>query len=118
MDSGTIRGDYALAVGRNICHGSDSVESAEKEIALYVTPNSSCLHGHITCSFSAGSPMVSRRMFLSLGLDDFFTNPVAGMRTSSTLGSTKLRRYILENRCSRCSAVESKSFNRREGAII
>jgi len=32
---GTIRGDYALAVGRNICHGSDSVESAEKEIKLW-----------------------------------------------------------------------------------
>ena len=32
--SGSIRGDYALAVGRNICHGSDSVENAEKEIAL------------------------------------------------------------------------------------
>ncbi|KIY51108.1 nucleoside diphosphate kinase [Fistulina hepatica ATCC 64428] len=32
---GTIRGDYALSVGRNICHGSDSVESAEKEIALW-----------------------------------------------------------------------------------
>ncbi|GAW07429.1 nucleoside diphosphate kinase [Lentinula edodes] len=32
---GTIRGDYALAVGRNICHGSDAVESAQKEIALW-----------------------------------------------------------------------------------
>lgn len=32
--TGTIRGDFALAVGRNICHGSDAVESAEKEIAL------------------------------------------------------------------------------------
>jgi nucleoside-diphosphate kinase len=32
--SGSIRGDYCLAVGRNICHGSDSVESAEKEIKL------------------------------------------------------------------------------------
>ncbi|KZT57297.1 nucleoside diphosphate kinase [Calocera cornea HHB12733] len=32
---GTIRGDYALAVGRNICHGSDAVESAEHEIALW-----------------------------------------------------------------------------------
>ena len=32
---GTIRGDYALAVGRNVCHGSDSVESAKKEIALW-----------------------------------------------------------------------------------
>jgi len=32
---GSIRGDYALAVGRNICHGSDSVENAEKEIKLW-----------------------------------------------------------------------------------
>ncbi|KAL2134461.1 hypothetical protein VTI74DRAFT_107 [Chaetomium olivicolor] len=32
---GTIRGDYALVMGRNICHGSDSVESANKEIALW-----------------------------------------------------------------------------------
>ena len=32
---GTIRGDYAIEVGRNICHGSDSVESAEREIALW-----------------------------------------------------------------------------------
>lgn len=27
---GTIRGDFCIDVGRNICHGSDSVESAEK----------------------------------------------------------------------------------------
>jgi len=32
---GTIRGDFAIQVGRNICHGSDSVESAEREIALW-----------------------------------------------------------------------------------
>ncbi|KAM6500744.1 Nucleoside diphosphate kinase [Amanita muscaria] len=32
---GSIRGDFALAVGRNICHGSDSVENAEKEIQLW-----------------------------------------------------------------------------------
>ena len=32
---GTIRGDYCIDVGRNICHGSDSVESAEREIALW-----------------------------------------------------------------------------------
>eukprot|EP00903_Cladosiphon_okamuranus_P006382 g6247.t1 len=32
---GTIRGDFSLEVGRNICHGSDSVENAEKEIALW-----------------------------------------------------------------------------------
>ncbi|KAH8731860.1 nucleoside diphosphate kinase [Phaeosphaeriaceae sp. PMI808] len=32
---GTIRGDYALDVGRNVCHGSDSVENGQKEIALW-----------------------------------------------------------------------------------
>ncbi|KAG8803174.1 nucleoside diphosphate kinase [Serendipita sp. 398] len=31
---GTIRGDFCLVTGRNICHGSDAVESAEKEIKL------------------------------------------------------------------------------------
>ena len=32
---GTIRGDYCIEVGRNICHGSDSVENANKELALW-----------------------------------------------------------------------------------
>ncbi|KAF9289420.1 nucleoside diphosphate kinase [Mortierella antarctica] len=32
---GTIRGDFCIDVGRNLCHGSDSVENAEKEIALW-----------------------------------------------------------------------------------
>jgi len=32
---GTIRGDYCIEVGRNICHGSDSVDSANAEIALW-----------------------------------------------------------------------------------
>lgn len=32
---GTIRGDFAVQVGRNVCHGSDSVESAQREIALW-----------------------------------------------------------------------------------
>lgn len=35
---GTVRGDYAIEVGRNIVHASDSVESAEREIAIYFTP--------------------------------------------------------------------------------
>lgn len=34
-EPGTIRGDFCIDVGRNICHGSDSVESAEKEIKLW-----------------------------------------------------------------------------------
>ncbi|XP_062387658.1 nucleoside diphosphate kinase 3 isoform X2 [Sardina pilchardus] len=32
---GTIRGDYCVEVSRNVIHGSDSVESAQKEIALW-----------------------------------------------------------------------------------
>jgi nucleoside-diphosphate kinase len=34
---GTIRGDYALEIGENAVHGSDSVDSAEREIAIYFT---------------------------------------------------------------------------------
>lgn len=30
---GTIRGDYAVEMSRNLIHGSDSAESAEREIA-------------------------------------------------------------------------------------
>ena len=32
---GTIRGDFCLDVGKNLCHGSDSVENAQKEIQLW-----------------------------------------------------------------------------------
>ncbi|CCD23713.1 nucleoside diphosphate kinase NDAI_0C00520 [Naumovozyma dairenensis CBS 421] len=32
---GTIRGDFGIDLGRNVCHGSDSVESAEREINLW-----------------------------------------------------------------------------------
>lgn len=32
---GTIRGDFGLTVGKNIIHGSDSPESAEREISLF-----------------------------------------------------------------------------------
>jgi nucleoside-diphosphate kinase len=35
---GTIRGDYALELGENVVHGSDSVDSAEREIAIYFAP--------------------------------------------------------------------------------
>ena len=34
-DPGTIRGDLALAMPDNLVHGSDSPESAEREIALW-----------------------------------------------------------------------------------
>jgi nucleoside-diphosphate kinase len=32
---GTIRADYGLEIGRNLVHGSDSVESAAREVALF-----------------------------------------------------------------------------------
>ncbi|MDY0341597.1 MAG: nucleoside-diphosphate kinase, partial [Coriobacteriia bacterium] len=32
---GTIRGDYGLTLDANIIHGSDSPESAEREIAIF-----------------------------------------------------------------------------------
>jgi nucleoside-diphosphate kinase len=32
---GTIRGEYAVIVSKNIIHGSDSPESAEREIGLF-----------------------------------------------------------------------------------
>lgn len=36
---GTIRGDYSVDLGRNIVHGSDSPESAKREIGLFFSPN-------------------------------------------------------------------------------
>jgi nucleoside-diphosphate kinase len=34
-DPGTIRGDYGVNVGRNLIHGSDAIETAQSEIALW-----------------------------------------------------------------------------------
>ncbi|MDD1708196.1 MAG: nucleoside-diphosphate kinase [Methanoregulaceae archaeon] len=36
---GTIRGDYALDIGRNVIHASDSPESAKREISIHFTPD-------------------------------------------------------------------------------
>ncbi|XP_060921918.1 nucleoside diphosphate kinase 3 isoform X1 [Labrus mixtus] len=36
---GTIRGDFCVEVGRNVIHGSDSVESAQREISLWFHQN-------------------------------------------------------------------------------
>jgi nucleoside-diphosphate kinase len=32
---GTIRGDFGVNIGRNLIHGSDAVETAQREIALW-----------------------------------------------------------------------------------
>ncbi|MBK4729268.1 nucleoside-diphosphate kinase [Oxynema sp. CENA135] len=34
-EPGTIRGDFGISVGRNLIHGSDAVETAQREIALW-----------------------------------------------------------------------------------
>ena len=34
-DAGSIRGEYAVAVGQNMVHGSDSDASAAREVALF-----------------------------------------------------------------------------------
>ncbi len=36
-DPGTIRGDFGMSGGYNLIHGSDSPESAERELALWFT---------------------------------------------------------------------------------
>jgi nucleoside-diphosphate kinase len=33
--AGSIRGDFAIAVGQNMVHGSDSVESGQREASLF-----------------------------------------------------------------------------------
>ncbi|MDB5057296.1 MAG: Nucleoside-diphosphate kinase [Chloroflexi bacterium] len=42
---GTIRGDFALEIGRNLVHGSDSEQSASDEIALYFKAEDIVVYG-------------------------------------------------------------------------
>jgi len=37
--SGTIRGDFGLDLTKNLVHGSDSLASAEREVALFFEPD-------------------------------------------------------------------------------
>ncbi|MDB9372603.1 nucleoside-diphosphate kinase [Nodularia sphaerocarpa] len=34
-EPGTIRGDFGISIGRNLIHGSDALETAQREIALW-----------------------------------------------------------------------------------
>jgi nucleoside-diphosphate kinase len=34
-EPGTIRGDFGVSIGRNIIHGSDAIETAQREISLW-----------------------------------------------------------------------------------
>ena len=35
---GTLRGDFGTDIGRNLIHGSDSLEAATRELAIFFTP--------------------------------------------------------------------------------
>ncbi|MCR4676788.1 MAG: nucleoside-diphosphate kinase [Sphaerochaetaceae bacterium] len=43
---GTIRGDFSQEMSYNTIHGSDSPESAEREIAIYFKPEEICENWH------------------------------------------------------------------------
>ena len=43
-EPGTIRKDFGLDILRNVVHGSDSIETAKKEIKLFFTENE--IHNH------------------------------------------------------------------------
>lgn len=45
---GTIRADYALEIGRNLIHASDSPESAERELALWFAEGELVSYGRDT----------------------------------------------------------------------
>jgi nucleoside-diphosphate kinase len=36
-EPGTIRGDFAISISRNLIHGSDAIETAQREIGLWFT---------------------------------------------------------------------------------
>lgn len=50
-DPGSIRGQFAIDIGRNIIHGSDTVENAQKELALWfpdgLVDNTPVLYGQV-----------------------------------------------------------------------
>ena len=46
-DPGTIRGDFAQQIGRNLIHASDSPENAASEINLWFSPDEIVPYGRI-----------------------------------------------------------------------
>ena len=46
-EPGTIRGDFGLQIGRNLIHGSDSLESSKREISLFFRPEELLLYTRI-----------------------------------------------------------------------
>jgi len=40
-EPGTIRGDFGVSIGRNLIHGSDAIETAQREISLWFSESDS-----------------------------------------------------------------------------
>ncbi len=51
---GTIRGDFGLAVTCNLVHGSDSPESARREIPLFFSPEEILAYGMVDAQWLGG----------------------------------------------------------------
>ncbi|MBF2017176.1 MAG: nucleoside-diphosphate kinase [Rivularia sp. T60_A2020_040] len=45
-EPGTIRGDFGIDIGRNIIHGSDAIETAQREISLWFS-NEELVNWHL-----------------------------------------------------------------------
>lgn len=48
---GSIRGDFAMEIGRNLVHGSDSPENAVNEVNLFFTPEERVTWNRLTDSW-------------------------------------------------------------------
>ncbi len=46
-EPGTIRGDFGIDIGRNVIHGSDSPESAAREISIHFRQNELFLYTRV-----------------------------------------------------------------------
>jgi nucleoside-diphosphate kinase len=51
---GTIRGDFAISVQNNLIHGSDSVDNAKMEIALWFKPDELVTYTPVDNAWIAG----------------------------------------------------------------
>ncbi len=72
-EPGTIRGDFAIEVGRNVIHGSDSPENGERETGaccccccVFVCDE----YSHTLLFLLCCSPLVRRRGSRDLGAND------------------------------------------------
>ncbi len=97
---GTIRGDFCIEVGRNICHGSDAVESAENEIAHWF-PEGVASYGKfmiifITLNEKRVIDLCCRMIRVSSnGLDCFLQNLAPKFGSTSRLLALEVRFIIL-----------------------